>query len=152
MPEKIRELAAVGKAYNLAVSLHAPNDRLRDEIVPVNRKIGIEAVLAAAEDFFRETGRRVTYEYVLLNGINDTLAQAHELATLLEGRQAHVNLIPMNAVSLLSIDGSSPRQARQFAAILEQAGIAATIRKRKGADIDAACGQLRLPHVQNVRS
>ena len=152
LPEKIRELAAVGKAYNLAVSLHAPNDRLRDEIVPVNRKIGIEAVLAAAEDFFRDTGRRVTYEYVLLNGINDTLAQAHELATLLEGRQAHVNLIPMNAVSLLSIDGSSPRQARQFAAILEQAGIAATIRKRKGADIDAACGQLRLPHVQNVRS
>lgn len=63
-----------------------------------------------------------------------------------------MNLIPMNAVSLLSIDGSSPRQARQFAAILEQAGIAATIRKRKGADIDAACGQLRLPHVQNVRS
>ncbi len=152
LPEKIRELATSGKAYNLAVSLHAPNDVLRNQIVPVNKNIGITAILDAAEDYFSQTGRRVTYEYVLLNGINDALEQAQELATLLQGRNAHVNLIPMNAVSLLSIAGSSPQQARQFAAILEQANIAVTIRKRKGADIDAACGQLRLPHVQTQAS
>lgn len=144
LPDRIRQLAAHGKPYNLAVSLHAPNDKLRDEIVPVNDKIGLDAVLSAADEYFETTGRRVTYEYVLLKGINDSLEHAHELAEVLAGRNAHVNLIPMNAVSLLSIGGSSPQQARQFAAILEQAGTAATIRKRKGADIDAACGQLRL--------
>ncbi len=152
LPEKIRELAQSGKPYNLAVSLHAPNEELRNTIVPVNRRIGIEAVLTAADEYFEQTGRRVTYEYVLLKGINDSLDQAHELAHLLAERNAHVNLIPMNAVSLLSIGGSSPQQARQFAAILEQFGVAATIRKRKGADIDAACGQLRLPHVHTLKT
>ena len=148
LPEKIRDLAASGQAYNLAVSLHAPNDTLRNQIVPVNKNIGIAAILEAAEDFFNATGRRVTYEYVLLAGVNDSLEQARELTELLAGRNAHVNLIPMNAVSLLSLGGSTSQQARQFAALLERSGIPATIRKRKGADIDAACGQLRLPHLQ----
>jgi len=150
LPEKIRELAACGQAYNLAVSLHAPNDVLRDQIVPVNRNIGIEAILEAAEDFFNATGRRVTFEYVLLAGVNDSLSQARELTALLAGRTAHVNLIPMNAVSQLSMGGSTAQQAREFAALLERSGIPATIRKRKGADIDAACGQLRLPHLQTL--
>ncbi|MBV09620.1 MAG: 23S rRNA (adenine(2503)-C(2))-methyltransferase RlmN, partial [Rubinisphaera sp.] len=147
LPEKIRQLANAGKRYSLAVSLHAPNDSLRNEIVPVNKNIGIKAILDAADDFFDITGRRVTFEYVLLAGKNDSIAHARELAQLLRGRQALVNLIPMNAISLLSIHGSTQETAREFVHILEQSGITATIRKRKGADIDAACGQLRLPHV-----
>src|SRR5262245_21322292 len=98
LPAKIRELARLGKPYNLAVSLHAPNDSLRSELVPVNRNIGIDAILAAADEFFEQTGRRVTYEYVVLAGRNDSVDQAHELAALLRGRNAHINLIPMNAV------------------------------------------------------
>jgi len=144
LPEKIRELARVGKSYNLAVSLHAPNDALRTQLVPVNEKIGIQAVLDAADDFFAQTGRRVTYEYVLLGGLNDGAEHARELAGLLSSRNAHVNLIPMNRIEGLPFQEPSEERKRRFVAILEQAGVAATIRKRKGADIDAACGQLRL--------
>lgn len=144
LPEKIRELARVGKAYNLAVSLHAPNDRLRSELVPVNRNIGIEAILAAADEFFDLTGRRVTYEYVVLDGRNDSRELVRELAELLRGRNAHVNLIPMNAVSELPFHDPAAERLRAFVETLEQAGVTTTVRKRKGADIDAACGQLRL--------
>ncbi len=146
LPEKIRELAALGKPYNLAVSLHAPNDRLRNELVPVNANIGIDQVLAAAEDYFEKTGRRVTYEYVLLGEINDAPAHAHQLAKLLAGRNAHVNLIPMNPVAELSYHDPAAPRTEEFLKILESRGVAATVRKRKGADIDAACGQLRLSH------
>ncbi len=151
LPEKIRELAELGTPYNLAVSLHAPNDKLRSELVPVNANIGIESLLAAAEDYFEQTGRRVTYEYVLLGDINDSPAEAHQLAKLLKGRNAHVNLIPMNPVAELSYhDPATPRTA-EFVEILEQKGIVATVRKRKGADIDAACGQLRLQHERQTQ-
>ncbi len=148
LPAKIRQLARIGKRYSLAVSLHAPNDKLRSEIVPVNRNIGIQEILEATEYYFEQTGRRVTYEYVLLSGINDSPAEARQLATLLKNRHSHVNLIPMNAISLLDIGGSSQETARTFSHILNDAGIVTTIRKRKGADIDAACGQLRLPKVR----
>ncbi len=149
LPEKIRRLARIGKRYSLAVSLHAPNDQLRSEIVPVNKNIGIREILDATEYYFEQTGRRVTYEYVLLSGINDSPREAKQLAALLKNRQSHVNLIPMNAISLLDIGGSSQETARTFSHILNDAGIVTTIRKRKGADIDAACGQLRLPKVRD---
>lgn len=148
LPEKVREFAEAGLPYNLAISLHAPNDRLRTELVPVNRNIGIAAILAAAEDYFERTGRRVTYEYVLLGGINDGARHARELADLLRGRHAHVNLIPMNAVAEMPFRDPAPERVRRFVEILENAGVAATVRKRKGADIDAACGQLRLNATQ----
>ncbi|MBI1347483.1 23S rRNA (adenine(2503)-C(2))-methyltransferase RlmN [bacterium] len=144
LPEKIREVAQLGKSYNLAVSLHAPNNMLRTQLVPVNEKIGIDAVLTAADEFFEITGRRVTYEYVLLSGVNDGPQHARELAKLLQSRIAHVNLIPMNAVTELPfVEPTAPR-TDEFVRVLEQCGIPATVRKRKGADIDAACGQLRL--------
>jgi len=144
LPEKIRELAHTGKEYNLAVSLHAPNDELRNRLVPANKKIGIAAILDAADEFFCITGRRVTYEYVLLSGVNDAPEQARELARLLQPRIAHVNLIPMNGVTELPyVEPTAPR-TQEFVRILELFGVPATIRKRKGADIDAACGQLRL--------
>ncbi len=144
LPEKIRELAAVGKAYNLAISLHAPNDELRNELVPVNQNIGLNAILQAADDYFETTGRRVTYEYVLLGGVNDTPQHARQIAALLRSRNAHVNLIPMNSVTELPFKNSSLPRTKQFVELLEENGVNVTVRKRKGADIDAACGQLRL--------
>ena len=144
LPEKIREFAQSGQQYNLAVSLHAPNDQLRTEIVPVNKNIGIREILDAAEEYHEITGRRISWEYVLLSGINDQPRHAEELASLLQGRTAHVNLIPMNGVSELVMTAPREPQTQQFLEILMHRGIPATVRKRKGADIDAACGQLRL--------
>lgn len=144
LPDKIRELARSGHQYNLAVSLHAPNDRLRNDIVPVNRNIGIQEILSAADDYFEVTGRRISYEYVLLAGVNDRPQHAEELAGLLRGRNAHVNLIPMNGVTELVMQAPRDPDTAQFADILERRGVTVTVRKRKGADIDAACGQLRL--------
>lgn len=149
LPVKIREFARVGKPYNLAISLHAPNNTLRDKLVPVNDKIGIEAILDAADEYFAVTGRRVTFEYVLLAEVNDEPQHAQQLARLLRGRCAHVNLIPMNGVSVLPFHEPPAPRTQQFLAMLEHAGIPATVRKRKGADIDAACGQLRLKHDQS---
>lgn len=144
LPAKIREFADCGRQFNLAVSLHAPNDRLRSEIVPVNKGTGLQEILAAADSFFEKTGRRVSYEYVLLSGINDQPEHAEELATLLRGRNAHVNLIPMNGVTELALTAPTPPMTSRFSGILQGRGVQVTVRKRKGADIDAACGQLRL--------
>ncbi|MFK7819889.1 MAG: 23S rRNA (adenine(2503)-C(2))-methyltransferase RlmN [Planctomycetaceae bacterium] len=144
LPAKIRELAKHGRQYKLAVSLHAPNDRLRTELVPPNKNIGIDQILAATDEYLENKGRRVTYEYVMLEGRNDHREHARELADLLRGQTAHVNLIPMNPVEGLSFKEPSSVSAHSFAKILEDAGVPATIRKRKGEDIDAACGQLRL--------
>jgi 23S rRNA (adenine2503-C2)-methyltransferase len=144
LPAKIREFAQSGKQYHLAISLHAPNNALRDRLVPVNDRIGIEAILAAAEEYFEITGRRVTFEYVLLAEVNDQPEHARQLAQLLRNRCAHVNLIPMNGVAVLPYHEPPAPRTREFVEILTKAGIPATVRKRKGADIDAACGQLRL--------
>lgn len=149
LPEKIRELADAGLPFHLAVSLHAPTDELRTEIVPVNGKIGIAALLEAAEYYFEKTGRRVTYEYVLLAGVNDGDEQVRQLASLLRGRNAHVNLIPMNSVSTIALSAPGSPRTRAFVEGLREAGVNATVRKRKGADIDAACGQLRLSELQS---
>lgn len=146
LPEKIRELARTGKSYNLAISLHASQNQLRNQLVPVNERIGVEAIMAAADEFFETTGRRVTYEYVVLRERNDHPEEARQLVELLRGRNAHVNLIPMNAITELPFDDPGAERLRQFIEILERSGIVATVRKRKGADIDAACGQLRMRH------
>jgi 23S rRNA (adenine2503-C2)-methyltransferase len=143
LPAKIRRLADLGKQYHLAVSLHAPNDELRTRIVPTNDRTGIAAILDAADYFYRRTKRQVTYEYVLLRDVNDGREQADELAGLLRGRQAHVNLIPFNDVAGLPWRRVSSEALADFVAVLRRAGISVKVRKRKGADIDAACGQLR---------
>ncbi|MCA9039161.1 MAG: 23S rRNA (adenine(2503)-C(2))-methyltransferase RlmN [Planctomycetaceae bacterium] len=144
LPGKIEELADTGLPYNLAISLHAPNDSLRTEIVPVNKNIGVEKLLAAADLYFEKTGRRVSYEYILLGSINDRPVHAQQLAALMKGRNAHVNLIPMNDVAELPFHSPSAPRTKEFERLLKEAGVNATVRKRKGADIDAACGQLRL--------
>ncbi|MCH2211212.1 MAG: 23S rRNA (adenine(2503)-C(2))-methyltransferase RlmN [Fuerstiella sp.] len=146
LPKQIREFARCGRQFNLAVSLHAPNDELRSEIVPVNQGTGLKEILSAADEFFAVTGRRISYEYVLLSGINDQPEHARELSMLLRGRNAHVNLIPVNGVSELAVSAPRPPMTHRFVSVLESGAIQVTVRKRKGTDIDAACGQLRLRH------
>jgi 23S rRNA (adenine2503-C2)-methyltransferase len=143
LPAKIRRLADLGKQYHLAVSLHAPNDDLRSRIVPTNDKTGLAPIVEAADYFLATTGRQVTYEYVLLRDLNDRPAHAADLAELLRGRQAHVNLIPFNDVEGLPWRRPDGRAVEDFVATLRRARVSVKVRKRKGADIDAACGQLR---------
>jgi len=143
LPAKIRRLADLGKQYHLAVSLHAPNDELRTRIVPTNDKTGLKEILSAADYFFERTGRQVTYEYVLLQGINDSPENAKELGQLLRGRRAHVNLIPFNDVSGLPYQAPTSAALTSFVDQLHTAGVSVKVRKRKGSTIDAACGQLR---------
>jgi 23S rRNA (adenine2503-C2)-methyltransferase len=143
LPAKIRRFADLDLRYHLAVSLHAPNDELRDRIVPTNDKTGLAAILEAADYFQARTGRQVTYEYVLLRDVNDRREHAAELARLLRGRQSHVNLIPFNDVSGLPYRRPMDQTLADFQAALRSAGVSVKVRKRKGADIDAACGQLR---------
>ncbi len=145
LPAKIRQLADLGKQYHLAVSLHAPNDALRNQIVPTNDKIGLRAILEAADYFYAKTGRQVTYEYVLLRDVNDGGLHAGELTRLLKGRQAHVNLIPFNDVDGLPYRRLTQQALDNFLVILKDAGISVKVRKAaRGADItDAACGRLQ---------
>jgi 23S rRNA (adenine2503-C2)-methyltransferase len=151
LPAKIRRLADLGKQYHLAVSLHAPNDELRTRIVPTNDKTGLTEILAAANYFFEKTGRQVTFEFVLLAGINDDANDARALARLLKGRRAHVNLIPFNDVAGLPYRRPSAEALESFVNCLHQAGISVKVRKRKGSQIDAACGQLRRSLENNHR-
>ncbi|NLZ00551.1 MAG: 23S rRNA (adenine(2503)-C(2))-methyltransferase RlmN, partial [Pirellulaceae bacterium] len=132
-----------GVQYHLAVSLHAPDDGLRSQIVPANRHVGIAAILAATDDYFARTGRRVTFEYVLLAGVNDRQEHALRLAALLKGRPSLVNLIPYNPVAGLPFQTPDPGRVRRFEETLEAGGVAVKTRYRKGNRIDAACGQLR---------
>jgi 23S rRNA (adenine2503-C2)-methyltransferase len=143
LPAKIRRLAEVGKQYHLAVSLHAPDDELRTRIVPTNDKTGLDAILAAADAYFTETGRQVTYEYVVLGGLNDRPEHARQLAGLLAGRKAHVNLIPWNDVEGLPYRRPADADLQNLIDTLRKAGVSVKVRKRKGSEIDAACGQLR---------
>jgi 23S rRNA (adenine2503-C2)-methyltransferase len=143
LPTKMLKLAESGKQYHLAVSLHAPNNELRQRIVPTNDNIGLDAIMDAAEQFQTKTRRQVTFEYVLLGQLNDSPHEARQLADLLRGRGAHVNLIPFNPVEGLPFRRPAPEAIEKFVAIVQQAGISVKVRKTKGGDIDAACGQLR---------
>ena len=143
LPAKIRHLADADKQYHLAVSLHAPNDELRNRIVPTNVQTGIPDILAAADYYFETTGRQVTYEYVVLGKVNDQPEHAHELVDLLRRRKAFVNLIPWNDVAGLTYRRPTDDDLRGFIDTLRDGGVSVQVRRRKGADIDAACGQLR---------
>jgi 23S rRNA (adenine2503-C2)-methyltransferase len=146
LPEKIRKLARLKRQYHLAVSLHAPTERLRNKLVPVNEKVGLSAVLEAADFYFQATSRQVTYEYVLLHEVNDRPQDAQTLAKQLQGRKAHVNLIPYNPVPELPFRRPAPEAISRFVTALRHQGVSATVRKTKGQTIDAACGQLRRRH------
>ncbi len=139
----IERLSAEGLPVNLAISLHAPDDDLRTSMIPVNRKYPIAAIVAAARAHSQRTGRRTSYEYVLLNGVNDSTEQATRLATVVRHPLSHVNLIPMNPIDGSPLSPPSRARAHAFQQVLQAAGISTTIRATRGLDIDAACGQLR---------
>lgn len=142
---KIAAFAETEKRFNLAISLHAPNNELRNKLMPVNKKYPLEELIPAAKDYCRKTKRRITFEYLLLDGINDKETDALQLASLLKDSESfYVNLIPYNTVSELGLMGSSKETALSFYDILMKNGVKATLRKERGSDIDAACGQLRL--------
>ena len=143
IPAGIRKLAEANVPYKRAVSLHAPNDRIRDAIMPQNRIHPIAEVLRAADVFFHTTGRRVTFEYVLLDGINSSVDDALELARLLRNKTAIVNCIPYNPAPELPYKTPSNATVRRFVDALEGEGIQVKVRCRKGDKINAACGQLR---------
>ena len=143
LPPAIDRLTRDDASYRLAISLHAPNDELRNQLVPVNDKIGLPAILESADRYFDVSGRRMTFEYVLLAEINDQPQHARQLARLLAGREALLNVIPYNPVAGLPYETPSHRNQVQFRQILEEGGIRVRFRHRKGDRIDAACGQLR---------
>jgi len=138
----IRRLTALGPQFTLAVSLHAARDPLRDVLVPLNRRWPVAEVVAAARDHARQTGRRVSYEVTMIDGVNDTDADADALAELLRGDLCHVNLIPMNPVAHTPWTASPIERIERIAARLRRDGIAVTIRRNRGQEVGAACGQL----------
>lgn len=144
----IRRLSEEKLQVNLAVSLHAPNDRLRDELVPVNRKYPISQLLAACAEYTERTGRRVSFEYTLLRDVNDSAEQAHQLGKLLRGLLCHLNLIPANEVPGTGYHRPTDKVITGFARIVRSYGTTATVRKERGSGIDAACGQLRRSEVK----
>lgn len=143
LPERIRDLADFRWPLTLAVSLHAAEDALRNKIMPVNRKHPLADLLASCDYFAEKTGRRITYEYIMLKNINDSEEQARKLSALLRGRLCHVNLIALNLAPELEYRPSDEAVTRRFAEILAKERISATVRRRLGAEIAAACGQLR---------
>ena len=142
VPE-IRRLAEEKLQITLAISLHAPNDALRRTLMPVANKYTIDEILSACRDYFKATGRRISFEYSLIAGVNDSPEQAKELAGRLKGLNCHVNLIPVNPVKERSFERSGRAKVLDFKINLEKYGINVTIRREMGSDIDGACGQLR---------
>jgi 23S rRNA (adenine2503-C2)-methyltransferase len=149
LPAGIRRLAEMNCPYHLAVSLHTADDALRDRLVPANRNVGIAAILAAADAYFAATARRVTFEYVLLGGVNDREEDAAGLIGLLRRRSALVNVIPYNPVPGLPFRAPAATATNRFVETLTRGGLTVALRHRKGERIDAACGQLRRKSVES---
>lgn len=143
MPDKIKQLAEKGLQITLSISLHAPNDELRKKIVPLAQKYSLKTILDACKYYIDKTHRRITFEYALIKGLNDSAENARELAKLLKGMLCHVNLIPMNPIKESELQPSSKKNIQRFYDILVSKGKNVTIRRELGQDINAACGQLR---------
>jgi 23S rRNA (adenine2503-C2)-methyltransferase len=137
----ILKLAELGLPVTLSVSLHAPDDETRDRIMPINHKYPIAQLLEASLKYFQKTGRRISYEYVIIDRLNDSPEQARRLAALLKGAPAHINVIPYNPVQGKPFSSPTPERLARF--MKELGGVEATVRRTLGADIDGACGQLR---------
>lgn len=145
----IERLAALGLQLTLSVSLHAPDRETRSKLMPVNRAYDVEKLFAACHDYFRKTGRRISFEYAMIDGVNDSDAQADLIAQKIAGMPGHVNLIPLNDVAESPLKPS--RRIRQFQQRLERHGVTATVRRSLGGDIDASCGQLRRKAMEEGR-
>ncbi len=141
--EKIREYANEGIQINLAISLHAPSDKIRNKIMPISLKYPLDQLMDAVKYYEATAKRRVTFEYILLEDINDSIENAKELAKLIKGTTSYVNLIPYNPVGELKYKRTSGNRVHRFMDALIKEGVNVTVRKEFGTDIDAACGQLR---------
>ena len=147
---KIRELAKRKLQITLSVSLHAPSDEVRNTIMPVNKAYPTEELLQACRDYYNETGRRISFEYAMIDGINDRPEDARLLLKRLKGLPAHMNLIPLNHVEESPLKPSSRKAVAEFQEILEKGGVPATVRRTLGGDIDASCGQLRRKYTKQT--
>lgn len=147
--EQIDRLAQYQLQLTLSVSLHAPDDETRSKLMPVNRSVGVEKLFETCRRYFETTGRRISYEYAMVDGVNDSDWQADLLAKHLKGTPGHVNLIPLNEVAESPFKPS--RRVREFQTRLERQGVTATVRRKLGGDIDASCGQLRRKRMEEER-
>ena len=146
--DRIYQLAEEKVGLTLSISLHAPNDEIRSQTMPINKRYPIDELLEACRYYFNKTGRRISFEYALIEGVNDEVRHANELADRLRGMSAHVNLIPVNPVKERGFKRGSRQRIEAFQKALETRGVNATIRRELGADINAACGQLRREYDQ----
>ncbi len=140
---KMYELAKLKLQITLSVSLHAPNDEIRSRTMPINNKYNVNELIKACRDYVKVTNRRITFEYAMIDGVNDSDECAEELAHLVKGMLCHINLIPVNSVNGTAYQKSKKKRLVEFSNILEKNGVTATIRRTLGSDIDASCGQLR---------
>lgn len=140
---KIDELAKLDLQITLSISLHAPTNEIRSSMMPINKRYPIEELIEACKRYVKITGRRISFEYALISGVNDSTHQAHLLCSLLEGILCHVNLIPVNSIEQSSFTKSDKQSIENFKNTIESHKITATVRRKLGADINAACGQLR---------
>lgn len=143
---RIYDLLEKKLQLTLSISLHAPFDELRSQIMPVNKTYHIDELITACRKYAKDSSRRISFEYAMLAGVNDTDECAKTLAAKLKGMLCHVNLIPVNEVAESPFHPSSPQRVKEFTQILEKNGINTTVRRKLGSDIDASCGQLRLRH------
>jgi 23S rRNA (adenine2503-C2)-methyltransferase len=148
---KIDELASHKLQISLAISLHGPNDEIRNRIMPVNKAYPIEELLAACRRYYDATSRRIHFEYAMIDGLNDSVECAKELLRRLKGLPAHVNMIPLNHVEESPMKPSSRAAVQRFQQTLEDGGVTATVRRTLGSDIDASCGQLRRKYNQEKK-
>jgi 23S rRNA (adenine2503-C2)-methyltransferase len=143
LAEKVDKLGDYNLQLTLSISLHAPDNETRSKIMPVNGKYDVDTLLAACKRYFKKTGRRISFEYAMIDGVNDTAYHAQLLSDKLRGTGSHVNLIPLNYVEEREFKPSTPHNLRAFIDILTKNGINVTVRRKLGEDIDASCGQLR---------
>jgi len=151
IPDKIMQLAEEGLPVTLALSLHAPNDDVRRQLMPIARRYSLSQILDAVRYYFDRTGRRITFEYSMIDGENDSEEHAYELVKLIKGINCHVNLIPVNPVKERNFSRSKTEKIQFFKNTLEKNRINVTIRREMGTDIDAACGQLRKRFIENMQ-
>ena len=149
--ERFDDLADRDLQLTLSVSLHAPDDETRSRLMPANRGRGVDALFQKCGEYYRRTGRRISFEYAMIDGVNDSPQQAELLARRVKPLAAHVNLIPLNHVDERSFEPSSPENLRRFTDILTRNGVNVTVRRRLGSDVDASCGQLRRKMVEGSK-
>ncbi len=150
--EEIDLLSQKKWQLTLAISLHAANDQLRSEMMPINKKYNLDVLINACKRYVDETGRRLTFEYALVEGVNDSVADARELSQLIKGILCHVNLIPVNPIDEESFKPSAEKKIQQFKDVLDKNRIPTTVRREMGRDINAACGQLRKSYIDDQKN